>query len=51
VFEWLNALLNKEAVGTTCVGNVTPGGGFTTECRPNAIGPITFPSIGLEAAW
>jgi hypothetical protein len=52
VLEWLNALLNKEAVGTTCTGTVTPTtGAFTTECKPNAIGPITFPSIGVEAAW
>jgi hypothetical protein len=51
VLEWLNALLNKEAVGTSCTGTVTPRHGFTTECRPNAIGPITFPSIGVEASW
>jgi hypothetical protein len=51
VFEWLNALLAKESIGTTCSGTVTPGGGFASQCQPMQIGPITFPSIGLEASW
>jgi TonB family protein len=57
VFEWLNALLNKEPFGTTCSANVgaSPTGGpipvETTQCQPNDIGPITFPSVGIEAAW
>jgi TonB family protein len=46
VFEWLNVLLSKEALGTTCsLENGSP------RCVPNMIGPITFPSVGLEAAW
>jgi len=51
VFEWLNALLAKESIGTTCSGTVTSDGGFASQCRPMQVGPITFPSIGVEAAW
>jgi TonB family protein len=50
VFEWLNALLNKETIGTSCSESFT-GSGFTSQCAPTKVGPITFPSIGLEAAW
>jgi hypothetical protein len=47
VFEWLNALLQKETFGTTC--NATfPG----PTCTPQQIPvPITFPSLGIEGAW
>ncbi len=44
VFEWLNALLSQESFGTTCSGQVP-------QCTPQEIGPITFPSIGVEEAW
>lgn len=44
VFEWLNALLSQEAFGTTCSGQVP-------QCQPQEIGPITFPSIGVEEVW
>jgi hypothetical protein len=50
VFEWLNALLAKESFTASCAPtlvNGLPSG----ECGPNEIGPITFPSIGLEGAW
>ena len=46
VFEWLNALLQKESIGTTC------SAGFTSDsvrCTPTQLPiPITFPSVGLE---
>jgi hypothetical protein len=44
VFEWLNALLSKESFGTTCSG-------APEQCQPQEIGPITFPSVGVEEAW
>jgi hypothetical protein len=47
VVEWLNALLNKESIGTSCTTN----NGGLPHCEPQAIGPITFPSVGLEQAW
>lgn len=51
VLEWLNVLLSKESLSTTCNTVVTGGTTFSTHCTPTEIGPITFPSIGLEAAW
>jgi TonB-dependent Receptor Plug Domain len=50
VFEWLNALLNKETVGTDCTA-VATNSSFTSHCSPTEVGPITFPSLGVEAAW
>jgi hypothetical protein len=51
VFEWLNALLAKESFTASCapvlIENNVPSG----QCGPTPIGPITFPSIGLEGAW
>jgi hypothetical protein len=46
VFEWLNSLLSQEAFGTTCSA---PQG--QPQCQPQEIGPITFPSIGVEEVW
>jgi hypothetical protein len=46
VFEWLNSLLSQEAFGTTCSA---PQG--QQLCQPQEIGPITFPSIGVEEVW
>jgi hypothetical protein len=56
VFEWLNALLNKETFGASCsYASVPPGVGRSPppspQCAPDTIGPITFPSLGLEQAW
>jgi TonB family protein len=56
VLEWLNVLLSKEAFGTSCntVYSQGPNGvtnGFSTSCQPTEVGPVTFPSIGLEASW
>jgi TonB family protein len=51
VVEWLNAFLSKETLTTDCSNVLDIARGVTRECRPNEVGPITFPSIGLEAAW
>lgn len=48
VFEWLNALLNKESFGTTCSSSGSTG---AQTCAPQAIGPITLPSVGVEEVW
>jgi hypothetical protein len=48
-FEWLNVLLSKETFGTSC--SSTFSGRGLPFCQPTEVGPITFPSIGLEAAW
>lgn len=42
VFEVLNASLSKEVVSYECDAN---------QCREEAIGPVTIPSIGLEGAF
>jgi hypothetical protein len=50
VFEWLNAILQKESVGTSC--SVSFNGSPVTECAPAQLPiPITFPSVGLEQTW
>ena len=46
VFEWLNALLSKESFGTNCSSV-----GSTEQCQPNLVGPVTFPSVGVEQVW
>ena len=50
VLEGQNVTLSKETTGldTDCYGNVGPAGG-TLECKRASIGPITIPSIGVEA--
>ena len=50
VFEWLNALLAKESFTASCEA-ILVDGRPSGECGPTEIGPITFPSIGLEGAW
>ncbi len=47
VFEWLNSLLSQESFGTSC----SSSNGSLPTCTPQEIGPITFPSIGVEEAW
>jgi TonB-dependent Receptor Plug Domain len=42
VFEMLNATLHKETFGYNC---------SSTGCRTEEIGPVTFPSIGVEAGF
>jgi hypothetical protein len=46
IAEWLNVLLSKEYIGVTCNGSST---GLT--CTPEAIGPITVPSLGVEVGF
>jgi TonB family protein len=50
VFEVLNATLSKEAntLGMDCTGNMTSEE-YTTQCRRGTVGPLTLPSIGVEA--
>jgi hypothetical protein len=45
IAEWLNVLLQKETLGLTC------DNAGTTSCTPAVIGPITIPSLGVEAAF
>jgi len=47
VAEWLNALLRKEDIGVTCA-TTTSG---VERCVPEEIGPITIPSLGVEATF
>jgi TonB family protein len=51
VLEGLNVTLQKEVtnLGQECEGRSAPGEGETTYCEPSEIGPLTIPSIGLEA--
>ena len=48
IAEGQNVTLNKEVTpfGLSCVGTPT-----TTQCSHSAIGPITIPSIGVEASF
>jgi hypothetical protein len=46
IAEWLNVLLNKEDIGVTSQN--CPAG--QTSC-PEAVGPITVPSLGVEAGF
>jgi TonB family protein len=53
VAEVQNATLNKESTtfGLSCTSTeATPTSG-TTQCRPSTVGPITLPSIGIEASF
>jgi hypothetical protein len=45
VAEWLNVLLQKEEIGLACdQASANP-------CSPTTVGPITIPSLGVEAAF
>ncbi len=50
VIEGLNVTLSKEwtPLGLDCMGDMTSQGG-TTQCTPARLGPLTIPSIGVEA--
>lgn len=50
VIEGLNVTLSRETstLGMNCMGDMTPQGG-TTQCTPSRFGPLTIPSIGVEA--
>jgi TonB family protein len=50
VAEVLNATLSKEEYGSSC--NLTNiGGSSTTTCQKNELGPVTLPSVGVEASF
>ena len=50
VLEGLNVTLSKEVtpLALDCMGTMTNQGG-TTQCTPGQFGPLTIPSIGVEA--
>jgi hypothetical protein len=46
-FEGLNITFNKEAIGVVCT-QATFGG---PDCRPQMIGPVSVPSLGLDVKY
>jgi TonB family protein len=52
IAEVQNVTLSKEetSYGMDCMGNQTNAGG-TTQCKPSTIGPLTIPSVGVEASF
>lgn len=50
VVEGQNVTLSKEVtgLGTDCQGRIT-GATYTTDCKRATLGPVTIPSIGVEA--
>jgi hypothetical protein len=52
VLEGQNVTLSKETspIGLDCVGTMTPQGG-TTQCSEGRIGPLTIPSVGVQATF
>jgi TonB family protein len=52
IAEVLNATLSKETTsyGLDCESNQTNAGG-ATKCTPPTIGPLTIPSVGVEASF
>jgi hypothetical protein len=50
VLEVQNATLNQEpnTLGMDCIGDIGTDE-YTTVCRRGTVGPITLPSIGVEA--
>jgi TonB family protein len=50
VIEGQNVTLSREAtpLGLKCMGDMTPQGG-TTQCSEGQIGPLTIPSLGVQA--
>jgi hypothetical protein len=50
VLEGLNVTLNKEWGAVDCRGEYTPQAA-TLDCRPTKMGPISLPSIGVEASF
>ena len=52
VLEGMNVTLRKQSAGLDCRGELrqtSSGVTSTTECSPAMIGPITIPSVGVEA--
>ncbi|HEX3696323.1 MAG TPA: TonB-dependent receptor [Polyangia bacterium] len=52
VLEGLNVTLSREVttLGMDCQGMMGPQGG-TTQCTPSHFGPLTIPSVGVEAIF
>lgn len=52
IIEGQNVTLSREAtpLGLDCMGTMTPQGG-TNQCTEGRIGPLTIPSIGVEAVF
>jgi hypothetical protein len=52
VAEVQNLTLRKEVTpfGLDCMGTGGPQGG-TTQCRHPSVGPITLPSVGVQASF
>ena len=50
VLEVQNATLSTEAtpMALDCMGNMTPQG-QTTQCTMGRVGPLTIPSLGVQA--
>ncbi|HSS40651.1 MAG TPA: hypothetical protein VLT58_17930, partial [Polyangia bacterium] len=50
VLEGQNVTLSRQAssMALDCMGDMTPQGG-TTQCKIGRIGPLTIPSLGVEA--
>jgi hypothetical protein len=53
IAEGQNVTLSKEVTpfGLDCMGTMSPQGGATTQCTHAAVGPITIPSLGVEASF
>jgi TonB family protein len=54
IAEVQNVTLRKEVTpfGMTCRGTQTgPSQEMTTQCTPSSVGPITLPSVGVEASF
>jgi hypothetical protein len=51
IVEGQNVTLSKEGYGIDCRTVGTPTMPTTTRCGPGTIGPITIPSIGVEAVF
>jgi TonB family protein len=54
IAEGQNVTLNQEVTpfGLSCTGGqTTPNGPVTTQCSHSAIGPLTIPSLGVEASF
>jgi hypothetical protein len=53
IAEGQNVTLSKEVTtfGLSCKGIATPSQGSTSQCTLSDIGPITIPSLGVEASF
>ena len=53
VLEGQNVTLSKETntLGLDCEGDMQQGAAYTTQCRRGKIGPLSIPSVGVEAIF